>query len=362
MIVPLSILGDVSCSKTRKHAFSKLADLQAYCFPQKDDRHRRVFFGAKLSTTVLCGRRANVSKSKGAITAHIYPGNNFQETCKTVSYAVPDLAAIDAKNVPVPLVDASEWAILKAVHTREKVVPLRNVEGIGIRRGEINQSIYRKYITENSQYARLVKGVEIGPYCLHVKLSQGKQEWLNEKTFLKKHKVRVVAKCRRIATQRITGIDERVRIVATIIDPLAYFADSTNSITLSKNSVYSLEYLLGLLNSEFYQWRFRATSTNNNVGTNELDVMPFRVLDFQVRSDKKMFEGISEAATELLRLSKMLDTGSPDDRRRYATLLSRKRTEIDTAVEKLFGLDSLKAQPWKVWNPPPRRRRRSNAT
>ena len=46
------------------------------------------------------------------------------------------------------------------------------------------------------------------------------------------------------------------------------------------DSEYRLEYLLGLLNSKMYQWRFKLTSTNNNVGTNELESMPFRTIDF----------------------------------------------------------------------------------
>lgn len=361
MIVPLSILGDVSCTKTRAHLFNKLKNLEAYCFPQKDDPHRRVFFGAKLSTTILCGESANVPPAQRAITVHIFPGNDLRDQPKVVKFLVADLSAIDPKNVPVPLVDASEWSILRSVHTASNVIALRDVDGINITRGEINQAIYRDYITGNTSHSRLVKGVEIGPYRVNKKLSQGKQEWFNEKKFLKDHRERAVIKKRRIATQRITGIDERSRIVATIIEPPTYFADSTNSITINAGSPYSLEYILGLLNSEFYQWRFKATSTNNNVGTNELEVMPFRKIDLRAEADKAIYNKISAAVRQLLKLSTALESDGGADRRRYSALASQLKLEVDRAVEHLFGLDVAKEQPWRTWKVRSVRRGRSTS-
>jgi hypothetical protein len=81
---------------------------------------------------------------------------------------------------------------------------------------------------------------------------------------------------KRIATQRITGIDERLRLVAMITPPNSYFADSTNSIFLNSEDDYNLEYILGLINSKLYQWRFKKTSTNNNVSTTEISLLPFK--------------------------------------------------------------------------------------
>lgn len=80
---------------------------------------------------------------------------------------------------------------------------------------------------------------------------------------------------------------KKLRIVATVIDPPAYFADSTNSIVLADAPGYRLEYLLGLLNSCLFQWRFKLTSTNNNVGTNELEALPIRTIDFSNPADKR---------------------------------------------------------------------------
>jgi len=62
--------------------------------------------------------------------------------------------------------------------------------------------------------------------------------------------------------------------VATITDE-SYFADSTNSIHIQTDNLYTLEYLVGLLNSHLLQWRFKKTSSNNNVSTTEIEALPF---------------------------------------------------------------------------------------
>ena len=85
---------------------------------------------------------------------------------------------------------------------------LEDVLDWDITRGEINQTIYRKFITSDRTKARMIKGVEIGPYVIHETLSQGEREWIDEKRLVTERGPRRVASLRRIATQRITGIDE----------------------------------------------------------------------------------------------------------------------------------------------------------
>jgi hypothetical protein len=242
-------------------------------------------------------------------------------------------------------------------------MPLGSVDDYNITRGEINQTIYRKFITSNSRDARLVKGVEIGPYRTNTKLSQGEIEWFNEQAFLKDHHSRPVTIRRRIATQRITGVDERLRIVATIIEPPAYFADSTNSVSLNGQSPYSLEYLLALLNSPFFQWRFRITSTNNNVGTNELETMPFRRIDFSNNTDKSRYIDIVNSVQQILKAQeKLVSATSTADRARYVSISNQIKGRIDQHVADLYQLERFERQPWNEWAPlptSPRARRRT---
>lgn len=286
VIVPLALLGDISCAATRKHVMVTLDELVAHCFPQKDNPMKRVFREAKISTVVLTGRkRKKQSEARAGVHMRVFPWSAFDDTPREAHIAYRDAALLDPENVPIPLVSERQWELCRKLHTVEGSTPLRDMKGVVVRRGEINQTIYREFISQRDTHARLLKGVEVGRYGINKVLSQGVREWFDEKRFLRSNQPRQIAGERRIATQRITGVDEKSRIVATIVEPPCYFADSTNSIGLSEGAQYPLEVILALLNSKLYQWRFRLTSTNNNVGTNELEAMPFP--DVQSRDVKK---------------------------------------------------------------------------
>jgi hypothetical protein len=257
---------------------------------------------AKLSTVVIiCEKEDRSDKSQDDITVRVYPGKSFDEPHLSASIRVADLVLLDPHTLPVPLVDEAAWRVCQNLHAAEKVKRLGDLDDFKVTRGEINQTTYRAYITSDPTAARMLKGVEVGRYHLNRELSQGDREWFNEDAFLLKNQSRPLVHERRIAIQRITGIDERLRIVATIVDPPLYFADSTNSISIREDSPYCLEYLLALLNSTLFQWRFKLTSTNNNVAGNELDSMPIREVDFGSATDQRSFD-------EIVRLSRsMLD-------------------------------------------------------
>ncbi|MGH9621396.1 MAG: hypothetical protein ACRD45_17045, partial [Bryobacteraceae bacterium] len=67
MIVPLALLADISCARTRQHLLLSTRELLADCFPQKDNANRRVFLAAKLSTVVLTATKAKNSLASAQI-------------------------------------------------------------------------------------------------------------------------------------------------------------------------------------------------------------------------------------------------------------------------------------------------------
>jgi len=157
----------------------------------------------------------------------------------------------------------------------------------------INQTIYRKYISSDTTHRLLLKGVEVKLFGFNEELSQGEREYFNERKF-EKEKQRKRPPTSRIATQRITGVDEKRRLVCALSSSGAYFADSTNSIQPLEGVNPLL--ILGILNSRLLNWRFDLTSTNNNVGTNELEALPFpNALD---ESIAKQIERVAKALTD----------------------------------------------------------------
>ncbi|MBN2378309.1 transposase [candidate division WOR-3 bacterium] len=340
MIIPLSLLADISCAKCRKHLMTSSNNLLADCFPQKDDPKRRVFRNAKLSTAVItCSKYTKQIEKKAKIRMRVFPGRSFEETFQQSEIKLIDLKLLDPNNIPIPLVARKDWELCRKIHSKKEVRRLGDEPCFDIRRGEINQTIYRKYISSDTSMARLLKGVEVGQYLIHIKLSQGEREWFNEKKYLADGKSNIYSLKRRLATQRITGVDERLRIVATLIEPTTHFADSTNSISLTSKVNYDIQYLLGLLNSNLFQWRFKITSSNNNVGTNELASMPFATIDFNDPEDIKRHDRMVELVERMLELNKQLaDAKVPDTAQRLKRQIAATDTEIDNLVYELYGL------------------------
>ena len=233
-----------------------------------------------------------------------------------------------------------EYQLCVKIHKHRYVKRLAEYPCFKANRGEINQTTFRDYICDDRTKARLLKGVEVGRYCVHDVLSQGQREWFDEQSFLIGNERRPLALQRRIATQRITGVDERWRVVATIVDPLTYFADSTNSISLTEaSSRYRLEYVLAILNSKLIQWRFKATSTNNNVGTNELDSLPIREINLSDPSETSYYDRIVELVACMFQLHKDLAAAkTPGDKTLLERQIAATDDEIDRLVYELYGL------------------------
>jgi Alw26I/Eco31I/Esp3I family type II restriction m6 adenine DNA methyltransferase len=334
MIVPLSILGDISCAQTRKFMLSQLASMRADCFPQKDNANRRIFREAKLSTVIASGERrlAPCPSVDGAVRVLIYPGNRFEELERDCTVTGRDAALIDAKGCPIPLVDNAQLQLLRKLHTSANVKQLKDVSWAEVTRGEINQTTYRKFITSNPEHFRLLKGVEIRRFGLKEKLSQGSREWFDERSFLKAFPGRKTKGHDRIATQRITGVDEKLRVVAALIAGPAYFADSTNSIFVSEGGAPRNLYLLGLLNSRLMQWRFRLTSTNNNVGTNELDALPIPLPLLSEAAGRASYEEFVRLVGEL---SDALADEAGGARQIGAELARRKAVSLERRVDEM---------------------------
>jgi Alw26I/Eco31I/Esp3I family type II restriction m6 adenine DNA methyltransferase len=335
MIIPLALLADISCKNTRAHLLKSLSQTKIDCFPQKDNASKRVFHEAKLSTMIFSGFRASGGEAQRAdVCLNVFPWNSFDDTPRSASIKLSELGIIDPVNLPVPLVDQQQWSLCKKLHSATGVKRISEVPGISITRGEINQTIFREFITDKKSASRLVKGVEIARYQVRTKLSQGKQEWFDEEAYLRNHAERPIVRLRRIVTQRITGVDERLRVVATVFDPPAYFADSTNSVVVESQS-FKIEYVLALLNSTLLQWRFKLTSTNNNVGTNEIETLPIPIHGEQLKSRHDRIVALVDQMLEAKKQEVAATGQAKEIATRKCAALDR---QIDTLVYELFDL------------------------
>ena len=272
-IVPLAVANDFSCTRTRAYLLKTLKLLQLECFPQKDDPKDRIFQDAKLSTCILVVRKLGATTE---FMVRIYLGKYFTDNPKQVCVSLDEIQTVDPDVLPIPLVTQADWNLAVKIHSCLPVCRL--TELATLTRGEINQTIFSSFITENPSHHEMIKGVEIDRYAEHWYLSQGEKQWFDEPLYSQKTKNPKEIPAFRIGVQRITGIDDRIRLIATYFSRPVYFADSTNSI--ASDDATKLLFLLTLINSRFFNWRFKLTSTNNNVSTNELNRLPIRRITF----------------------------------------------------------------------------------
>lgn len=337
MIMPMALLADTTSSGTRAEIMKLAEEFSVECFPQKDNSSRRIFKGAKLSTAVYHLVKGNKTKS---IQLKIFPWDSYQDEPKSLTVDSKKLGLIDRKSRPVPVCDQKSYEICLEIYSRSNICQFSDISALEIRRGEINQTTYKSFITNNKRQNRLLKGVQVGAYELYSEVSQGQIQWFDRESYIaagKRPKPNGTNK--RIATQRITGVDDSIRIVATIVDADWYFADSTNSIFFSNKTRYALEYVLALLNSDLMQWRYKLTSSNNNVATNQLDALPFRKIDFAVSSDAEAHDNISSLVARIIELKIKANAGSIDP------VLARRELQahykkINASIFSLYGISS----------------------
>ena len=147
------------------------------------------------------------------INVRVYPWNSFKDDFRSCSLQTKDIAFLDPINLPIPLVSTLQWRVCFKISSKAGCIPLGNVKNFAVTRGEINQTVYRKFISKNNKFSRLLKGVEIGRFHFCEKLKQGFREWFDEEAFLKSGKRRAIVQLERVAVQRITGVDERLRVM-----------------------------------------------------------------------------------------------------------------------------------------------------
>lgn len=291
MIIPLALLSDRSASGLRRVLIenNKILDVQA--FPQKDDENDRVFPDAKLSTVILI---ASSMGNTQTIVCQIHPGKWIEVGSPRLSISVADIMSFDPDNLTIPLGTAAETTVLQKLYSQSNVVPLGEVLDVFV--GEIDMTLDRNCVQAAPAKYELLKGAHLQRYYLRTKPKQGQREWIDFAAYKKKYgnSVKsVIFRAERVTFQGITGTDDSRRLKATIVPPDSFLANSLNFIR-RREPTPDLHFILALINSQLIEWRFRLTSTNNNVNNYEVQALPFRRIHFttpEPRRQAKAEEG-----------------------------------------------------------------------
>ncbi|MDE6222139.1 MAG: N-6 DNA methylase [Muribaculaceae bacterium] len=256
IICPSTLFGDVSAKKLRKHLLLR-----------NNVRSIR-FFAEKIPLFENVNQATNIFiLQKGGTTSDI----TISEEEDVFDVNISLVKELFPENLEIPTIKSSEWDILRKLSTLKK---LKQFPSIRNRRGELDLSLCREFVTSAQTPYRLVRGNMIGES--EVKDING--EFVLESfipTRSKDYRTYDFNR-KRLICQQISngGLRRRLRFI---------FCASTDVLGNSCNYISSDEETLAklylILNSSVLNWRFKITSSNNHINNYELDELPIIDLD-----------------------------------------------------------------------------------
>lgn len=307
-----SLLADRQATNLRKHILEQNQFISIDSYPERDSKKKRVFESVKMSVCIPI-----VRKHKGNDYFRVYIWNDKNKTTGLeTQYNLDEIKSMDALEYAIPRLK-SEFIpiVIKVINHKE--ISLKCYEG------ELNMTFHKKFFTTDITNPKILKGAAIQRYYYTLQMSQGEIEYLDEKKYMRefgssdksRHHNHV-----RIAMQGMTGANDKIRIVMSIVPQGYYLANSCNYIFAPSNlDIYAL---LGVLNSKLINWYFRCFSTNSNVNGYEIDNLPIPRIskEIQVEISKKVKKIIEKKQINIFSDTITLEN------------------EIDSLVYKVYGL------------------------
>jgi adenine-specific DNA-methyltransferase len=259
IICPASIFADLTSAKLRKHLLTSNKLIGIRYFPES----ARLFENVAQSTVIFYLQKGTDSTKIDIDIA----SNSFSIQFETVKN-------IFSSNYEIPLIDKIGWSILSKISKHKKI---KEYSYIRNRRGELDLTLFKSFITSEDTGSRLVRGNMISDKGVIDKNA----EFVDIKNFLNKKsedfRVNDHNK-KRLICQQISNIDCQRRLKFVFSKKSDILGNSCNYIVSTRGS-HDLEKLKIILNSSLMNWRFKITSSNNHINNYELDELPLLDLD-----------------------------------------------------------------------------------
>lgn len=274
VICPSSLFADISATKLRKHLLLKHKLRKINYFAEKE----QLFENVTQATNIFYLQKSGITD-----TIEVEEnGSHFTVDLSLVKQLFPE-------QMEIPFITQTEWAILEKMSAAKKLKQILNVRN---RRGELDLTLFKNYITTQKTPFRLVRGNMISE--TEIKDINGEfvsEDFIKAKTedFVKNDFRRKRLICQQISN---AGLKKRLKFVFCYETDI--LGNSCNYLSADENTLCKL-YLL--LNSTILNWRFKITSTNNHINNYELDELPIADLskideNFQYTTQKQLDEYI----------------------------------------------------------------------
>lgn len=270
IICPSTLFADGSASTLRKHLLAKHKVSYIKYFTEDDS----LFENVTQATCIF-------HLTKGGNTTRI----DIVQGERSYQIALGDVKQIFGANWEIPSIEKVEWDILRKLLS---IPVLKNQPHIRNKRGELDLSLFKDYITSEPTSLRLVRGNMISADSI----VDSNHEYVRPEFFEKKSQDYLSHDKgrRRLVCQQISNMTQRVRLRFVECESNDVLGNSCNYITVAEEKIPQMK---TLLNSALLNWRFKITSTNNHINNYELDELPIIELD-AVTSDVIDMDDISK--------------------------------------------------------------------
>jgi type I restriction-modification system DNA methylase subunit len=206
----------------------------------------------------------------------------------------------------------------------------------GLKTGDDEKFIHSKAKTKN--HKPLLRGENIHRYELKF---AGEYVWYVPVEMREHRKTARPGEPERFEQPKILVRDTGGGLECTL-DTENYYVKDVLVLTKQANSIYSLSYIVGLLNSHLMRYYYETSFPTLHVQNSELAVLPIRRIDFGNAAEKSAHDGIVKSVEKMLALQKERQSVRREDDLDRARSLDRKIAsvdeEIDRKVYELYGL------------------------
>jgi len=212
-IFPLAFVGDLSAANLRKWLLNNCNILFIEAFPERDDISKRVFEAAKMSVCILGLQRQTIKDN--SFSLRIHRDRFVDKTNPKTFMSLDQLMLLDEINLTIPLISQADLDLLIKIYNRSC-----RISDVGhCYTGEIDLTLGKKYISQNSQDAPLLRGAILDKYTIRKVMSQGEFLYLKASKYMAEVGGQKIqhSKHVRIGLQGITGVNERIRLKMAII-------------------------------------------------------------------------------------------------------------------------------------------------
>jgi Alw26I/Eco31I/Esp3I family type II restriction m6 adenine DNA methyltransferase len=199
--------------------------------------------------------------------------NNLTNSVR-INLGKKDIESI-SNDLSIPInINVKELELIRKIHRGHGTLN----DQIDIRAGDIDQTLHKKFMTSNKTETRMAVGRNIDKYSIDLVSSQENRyckldELLESLTENRKRILLGEYSHARIGLLGISNMGSSTRLKAAYVPANTILGNSVNAIR-RKKTTYSYNFFLALLNSTLMNWRFKKTSSNNNINNYEVEQLP----------------------------------------------------------------------------------------